>query len=109
MVEILEEQVDDYIQRKKASASQTAEQFHARGRENGSCSNRCMHVYEVRPRRDQCGFDLISDCLPFGSVAYGMPRVRTLSEEVYMPTGRAPAHIDYRMHTARLRQSTRFQ
>jgi hypothetical protein len=24
-----------------------------------------MHVYEVRPRRDKRGFDLISDALPF--------------------------------------------
>ena len=25
-----------------------------------------MHVYEVRPRKDGRGFDLISDALPFG-------------------------------------------
>jgi hypothetical protein len=25
-----------------------------------------MHVYEVRPRKDHRGFDLISDGLPFG-------------------------------------------
>ena len=25
-----------------------------------------MHVYEVRPRSDKRGFDLISDALPFG-------------------------------------------
>jgi hypothetical protein len=25
-----------------------------------------MHAYEVRPRRDKRGFDLISDVLPFG-------------------------------------------
>jgi hypothetical protein len=25
-----------------------------------------MHVYDVRPRRDKRGFDLISDSLPFG-------------------------------------------
>ena len=24
------------------------------------------HVYEVRPRKDKRGFDLISDALPFG-------------------------------------------
>jgi hypothetical protein len=24
------------------------------------------HVYEVRPRKDHRGFDLISDALPFG-------------------------------------------
>jgi hypothetical protein len=66
-------------------------------------------AYEGRPRKGQRGFDLISDCLPSGSVAYGVPRLRALSEEVYMPTGRAPAHIDCRMHPTRLRQSTRFQ
>jgi hypothetical protein len=32
-----------------------------------------MHVYEVRPRRDKRGVDLISDALPFGRLWYGMP------------------------------------
>ena len=32
-----------------------------------------MHVYEVRPRRDKRGFDLISDALPFGRLWYGEP------------------------------------
>lgn len=27
-----------------------------------------MHVYEVRPRKDHRGFDLISDALPFGGL-----------------------------------------
>jgi hypothetical protein len=27
-----------------------------------------MHVYEVRPRKDKRGIDLISDALPFGCV-----------------------------------------
>jgi hypothetical protein len=26
------------------------------------------HVYEVRPRKDRRGFDLISDALPFGKL-----------------------------------------
>jgi hypothetical protein len=26
------------------------------------------HVYEVRPRKDKRGFDLISGALPFGSI-----------------------------------------
>ena len=30
-------------------------------------------VYEVRPRRDKRGFDLISDALPFGRLWYGEP------------------------------------
>jgi hypothetical protein len=32
-----------------------------------------MHVYEVRPRKDHCGFDLISDALLFGRLWYGEP------------------------------------
>ncbi len=31
------------------------------------------HVYEVRPRSDKRGFDLISDALPFGRLWYGAP------------------------------------
>ena len=32
-----------------------------------------MHVYEVRPRKDKRGFDLVSDVLPFGHLWYGEP------------------------------------
>ena len=32
-----------------------------------------MHVYEVRPRKDKRGIDLISDVLPFGRLWYGEP------------------------------------
>ena len=32
-----------------------------------------MHVYEVRPRHDHRGVDLISDALPFGRLWYGEP------------------------------------
>jgi hypothetical protein len=31
------------------------------------------HVYEVRPRRDHRGIDLISDALPFSRLWYGEP------------------------------------
>ncbi len=31
------------------------------------------HVYEVRPRKDHRGFDLISDALPSGRLWYGEP------------------------------------
>ena len=31
------------------------------------------HVYEVRPRKDRRGVDLISDALPFGRLWYGYP------------------------------------
>ena len=32
-----------------------------------------MHVYEVRPRKDRRGVDLISDALPFGRLSYAGP------------------------------------
>ena len=32
-----------------------------------------MHVYEVRPRNDRRGFDLISEALPFGRPWYAKP------------------------------------
>ena len=32
-----------------------------------------QHVYEVRPRKDKRGVDLISDALPFGRLWYGGP------------------------------------
>ena len=32
-----------------------------------------QHVYEVRPRNDKRGVDLISDVLPFGRLWYGEP------------------------------------
>jgi hypothetical protein len=31
------------------------------------------HVYEVRPRKDHRGVNLISDALPFGALWYGEP------------------------------------
>jgi hypothetical protein len=33
------------------------------------------HVYEVRPRKDKRGVDLIGDVLPFGRLWYGEPDV----------------------------------
>jgi hypothetical protein len=32
-----------------------------------------LHVYEVRPRKDHRGVDLISDVLPFGHLWYSEP------------------------------------
>jgi len=32
-----------------------------------------MHAYEVRPRKDRRGVDLISDVLPFGGLWYAGP------------------------------------
>jgi hypothetical protein len=36
-----------------------------------------MHVYQVRPRKDKRGVDLISDTLPFGRLWYGGPNAVT--------------------------------
>jgi hypothetical protein len=36
-------------------------------------AQRSMHVYEVRPRKDHRGVDLISDALPFSRLWYGEP------------------------------------
>ncbi|HJW39145.1 MAG TPA: hypothetical protein VJ420_11065 [Candidatus Udaeobacter sp.] len=36
-----------------------------------------MHLYEVRPRKDKRGVDLISDALPFGRLWYGEPNAIT--------------------------------
>jgi hypothetical protein len=32
-----------------------------------------QHIYEVRPRKDKRGVDLISDAPPFGRLWYGEP------------------------------------
>jgi hypothetical protein len=32
-----------------------------------------VHIYEVRPRKDKRGVDLISDALPFAALWYGGP------------------------------------
>jgi len=32
-----------------------------------------MHTYEIRPRKDHRGVDLISDVLPFGRLCCGEP------------------------------------
>jgi len=36
-------------------------------------SNVSVHVYEIRPRKDHRGLDLISDVLPFGRLCYDDP------------------------------------
>jgi len=36
-----------------------------------------IHAYEVRPRKDRRGVDLISDALPFGRLWYGEPNAIT--------------------------------
>jgi hypothetical protein len=34
-----------------------------------------QHAYEVRPRKDKRGVDLISDALPFGRLWYSFTRI----------------------------------
>ena len=36
-------------------------------------SGASTHTYEVRPRRDKRGFNLVSDVLPFGGLWYTKP------------------------------------
>jgi hypothetical protein len=36
-------------------------------------ATKTLHIYEVRPRKDHCGVDLISDALPFGRLWYDTP------------------------------------
>jgi hypothetical protein len=38
-----------------------------------NCVMHPLHVYEVRPRSDEHGVNLISDALPFGHLWYGEP------------------------------------
>jgi hypothetical protein len=41
------------------------------GEVNGSGGASVAHAYEIRPRKDKRGVDLISDALPFGRLWYG--------------------------------------
>jgi hypothetical protein len=45
----------------------------ARNRSEKMDAQPSMHLYEVRPRRDDHGVDLISDVLPFGRLWYTKP------------------------------------
>jgi len=42
-------------------------------RTNDETFSVAMHAYEVRPRKDHRGVDLISDVLPFGRLWYDTP------------------------------------
>ena len=49
-------------------------------------STRPEHVYEVRPRKDKRGFDLISNALPFGRLWYARPNaVRNAIAKLHAP------------------------
>jgi hypothetical protein len=48
------------------------------------------HLYEVRPGKDNCGVDLISDALPFGHLWYGEPN--TVSNAIGYAEHRSRLH-----------------
>ncbi len=48
------------------------------------------HAYEVRPRKDHRGVDLMSDTLPFGRLWYGEPNA--ISEAVGYAKFRSRSH-----------------
>ncbi len=43
------------------------------GDESPNPAMQSTHAYEVRPRKDHRGVNLISDALPFGTLCYGEP------------------------------------
>jgi hypothetical protein len=49
-----------------------------------------QHVYEVRPRRDRRGFDLVSHALPFGRLWYCEPNA--VSNAVHYAKFRSRSH-----------------
>ena len=49
-----------------------------------------LHVYEVRPRKDRRGVDLISDALPFGGLWYGEPNA--VANAIGYATHRSRSH-----------------
>jgi hypothetical protein len=51
-----------------------------------------QQIYQVRPRKDKCGVDLISDALPFGRLWYDRPNAVTNA-------------IGYAMHDSRSRNA----
>jgi hypothetical protein len=51
-----------------------------------------QHVYEIRPRDDKHGVDLISDALPFGRLWYGEPNA--ISNAIDYARFRSRSHND---------------
>jgi hypothetical protein len=49
-----------------------------------------IHAYEIRPRKDHRGVNLISDALPFGRLWYGEPDA--ISNAVDYPKFRSRSH-----------------
>jgi hypothetical protein len=81
-------------------------QFHERiqlfiGTDNETLSV-AMHVYQVRPRKDHRGVDLISDALPFRRLWYGEPNAVSNAVDYakfYSRSSNAVAYDDARQAT----------
>jgi hypothetical protein len=58
-----------------------------------------QHAYEVRPRKDKRGVDLISDVLPFGRLWYAEPNA--VASAISYAKFRSRAH-DAVIHVCRL-------
>ena len=52
-----------------------------------------MHIYEVRPRKDRRGFDLISEALPFGRLWYQKASAATGYAKFYSRAKPGVVHI----------------
>jgi hypothetical protein len=60
------------------------------------------HVYEVRPRKDHLGVDLISDALPFGRLWYSEPDAITNAigyAKFYSRSHHAVIHVSMKLAT----------
>ena len=53
-----------------------------------------QHVYEVRPRKDKRGVDLISDALPFGALWYAEPNLRGRAAKNSDPIPHGPRFVN---------------
>jgi hypothetical protein len=53
-----------------------------------------MHTYEVRPRKDHRGVDLISDVLPFGRLCWRPIKCNRLREASQPVTSRRVSRYD---------------
>jgi hypothetical protein len=90
---------------------------------NPSCemiTTKTTYVYEIRPRSDKRGFDLIFDTLPFGRLWYGEPNAISYAKffsrshdaviRVYDKAGSADRPSDFRIgHQIRINFLAQFR
>jgi hypothetical protein len=63
----------DAIRRARLTLSAPYAQFRPKPHRSNRLEKPDKHIYEVRPRKDKRGVDLISDALPFGRLWYDGP------------------------------------